>query len=133
MPRLAKDQRIDPSKPQYMCMFCSYRSNEKLHAGGCPHCGNAWPYGAVGALRALQIISGVVFISLSGFLLWAGTVELQNKLHGEKISWGVVAIPLGVGAILVAGGISFFFGRSWLFRVLFVFFGVTLRRRPPRT
>jgi len=132
MPRLAKGQQTDPSKAQYMCMFCSSRSNEKLN-GGCPHCGSAWPYGAAGALRALQVISGVVFISLSALLLWAGTVELQDKLHGEKISWGVVAILPGVGAILVAGGVSCFFGRSWLFRLLFVFFGVTLRRRPPRT
>jgi hypothetical protein len=132
MPLLAKG-RQNESSAKYMCMFCSYRSKEKLQVGGCPDCGSAWPYGTVGALRALQIISGVVFISLSGFFLWFGSIGLQDKLRGEKISWAIVVILLGVGGILVAGAVSSFLGRSWLFRLLLVFFGAGLRRRPPGT
>jgi hypothetical protein len=71
--------------------------------------------------------------SLSGFFLWFGSIGLQDKLRGEKISWAIVAILLGVGGILVAGAVSSFLGRSWLFRLLLVFFGVGLRRRPPGT
>jgi hypothetical protein len=132
MPEFAKQPEADQIGPKYMCMFCSYRSNEKIQVGGCPGCGTAWPYGEHRALRALQIISAVVFISISGFLFYASATALREILHSHKVSWWIFAIPFGVGWIFAAGGVASLFGKSWLFRVLFIFFGVTLRRRSAR-
>jgi len=114
---------------RYMCMFCSSRANAKLPTGGCPGCGTAWPYGEVRALRALQIISGFVFITLGGFCLYFSALVLKDFFPGHKMPWGPFAVLLGVGTIFLVGGLSSFFGKSWLFRVLLIFFGVVLRRR----
>jgi hypothetical protein len=113
-------------------MFCSSRANEKLPPGGCPGCGTAWPYGEVRALRALQVISGFVFVILGGFCIDFSAIVLKDLFQGNKIPWGVFAVLFGVGGIFLAGGFSSFFGQSWLFRLLLVFFGVALRRSGPQ-
>lgn len=115
-----------------MCMFCSYRSNERLPVGGCSHCGSAWPYGKVGALKALQVCSGVLFIVFSGFCFYFSAVALKDILQGDKVPWGIFALLFALGGMFAAGGVSSLFGKSWLFRLLLIFFGVTLRRRRPR-
>jgi hypothetical protein len=129
MPEFAKLQETDQAVEPYMCMFCSSRSNEKLPVGGCPGCGSAWPYGKVRALRVLQIYCGVVFIIFGGLCLYFSAMALKDILQGDKIPWGIFALLFGVGGILLVGGVSSLFGESWLFRVVLVFFGVTLRRR----
>jgi len=112
-------------------MFCSCRSNKKVQVGGCLHCGTAWPYGEIRTLRALQVISGVVFIGMSGFCFYFSAIALQDILRGDKVPWAIFAILLTVGGILAAGGVSSFFGRSWLFRLLLAY-SVVLRRSGPR-
>ena len=129
MPEFPKPQEIDQVVERYMCMFCSHRSNEKLPVGGCPQCGTPWPYGEVRALKALQVVSGIVFIVFSGFCFYFSAIALKDIFRGDKIPWGIFALLSGVGGVLAAGGVSSLFGNSWLFRLLLVFFGVALRRR----
>jgi uncharacterized RDD family membrane protein YckC len=132
LPGFVKQQDTDQIGARYMCMFCSHRSNERLQVGGCPHCGTAWPYGEAGALRALQVIAGLVFVVLGGFCLYVSAVALKGIFQGDKIPWGIFAVTFGVGGTFVTGGVSSFLGKSWLFRLLLVFFGVALRRSGPR-
>jgi hypothetical protein len=129
MPEFPKPQETDQVVERYMCMFCSCRANEKLPVGGCPGCGSAWPYGKVRALQALQVYCGVLFIVFSGFCFYFSAIALKDIFQGDKIPWGIFALLFGLGGILAAGGVSSLFGKSWLLRLLLVFFGVALRRR----
>lgn len=76
----------------------------------------------------LQVVSGIVFVVLSGFCFYFSAIALKDMFQGEKIPWEIVAILFGLGGIFAAGGVSSFLGKSWLFRLLLVFFGVALRR-----
>ena len=116
--------------PSYMCMFCSHHANEKP-VSGCPNCGTAWPYGEVGPLRALQVVAGIMFSVFSGFAFYFSAIVFKDIFQGAKIPWGVFGVLFGLGGILAIGGVSSFFGKSWLFRLLLLVFGVTLRRRSP--
>jgi len=110
-------------------MFCSSRANDKLQAGGCAGCGTAWPYGEVRAVRALQIAAGLLFLVFAVFFFYFSAVALQAIFQGEKMSRGIVALLVGLTGMFAAGGVSSLLGKSWLFRLLLIFFGVTLRRR----
>ena len=129
MPGLAKQPGPDQIGETYMCMFCSSRSNEKLPVGGCAGCGTAWPYGEVRALRALQITSGLLFLVFAVFCFYFSAVALQDIFQAEKMSWGIVALLAVLTGMFAAGGMSSLLGKSWLLRLLLIFFGVSLRRR----
>jgi hypothetical protein len=116
----------------FMCMFCGSRSNEKIQAGGCAGCGTQWTYGAVRALRPLQIITGFVFLLVAVFFFYLGAVAFQDIYQGERMSWGVIALVAGLGGTFFVGGVSSLLGKSWLLRMLLIFSGVVLRRRRPR-
>ena len=132
MPEFPKPQETDQVVERYMCMFCSHRSNEKLPVGGCPHCGTAWPYGEVGALKALQVVSGIVFIVSSGFCFYFSAIALKDIFQGDKIPRGICVILFGLGGTFAVGGVSSFFGKSWLFRLLLASFTMRSRFRSAR-
>jgi hypothetical protein len=69
---------------------------------------------------------------IGGFCLYFSAVALQDIFQGDKISWGIVAVLFAVSATFIAGGVLSLFGKSWLFQLLLVFFGVALRRSGPR-
>ena len=116
-------EESDLTGAKYMCPFCSYRSNEKLQfgVGRCAGCGTRWPNGEVGAMKASQIMGGILFIAISGFCFYFSAIVLNGILRGDKISWWIFAILFGLGGILAAGGVSSFFGKSWLFRLLMAY------------
>ena len=129
MTGFAKRPKTEAMGETYMCMFCSSRSNEKLPAGGCAGCGTAWPYGEVRALRALQITTGLLFLVFAVFCFYFSAVALQDIFQAEKMSWGIVALLAVLTGMFATGGVSSLLGKSWLLRLLLIFFGVSLRRR----
>jgi uncharacterized RDD family membrane protein YckC len=107
-------QKAAPLQTGYICIFCHYRSNEKRV--GCPQCGRPFAYGEVRAMEAIQLVHGVVFTVIGAGLLFIGTKILVSELRlpYPMAPWWVFLIIFVSGALFTAGGLSSFFGNSWL-------------------
>lgn len=105
------DQSVGAVVSGYVCLFCRYRSGEK-HLG-CPNCGRRYGYGEVRAMRALELMNGIVFTVIGGFLLFEDAKILGFVIAGET-PWYIFAMVLAIGGVLAAGGVSALFGRNWL-------------------
>ena len=120
-------QAAESQQTGYICIFCHYRSNEKHF--GCPHCGRQFAYGEVGAMRGIQIVHGVIFAVIGGALLLLGTKILVSELHlpYPMAPWWIFAIIFASGGLFTAGGLSSFFGSSWLLGLILVLFAGNLK------
>ena len=123
LPGFGASAKEAPPPTGYMCLFCHYRSKEK-HVG-CPHCGLRFAYGEVGAMKGIQIIGGVIFTTIGGALLFIGTKILVSELQlpYPMAPWWVFVVIFASGGVLASGGLSAFFGRSWLLHLLLVLCG----------
>jgi len=72
-----------------------------------------------------------VLTALGGFCLYFSAIVLTGILRGDKISWWIFAILFGLGGTLVGGGMSSFWGKLWLFRLL-MNYSVVFRDYRPR-
>jgi uncharacterized RDD family membrane protein YckC len=110
--------KIEAASPGYTCMFCQYRSSEKRV--GCPSCGMAFGYGEIGAMKALQLMQGIIFTLIGCLALYEGVHLALGEIQGTygEIPLWVFALLFAFGGVFAAGGLSSFFGRSWLIRWL---------------
>lgn len=122
LPGFASSQNAEVSQTGYSCIFCHYRSNEKHF--GCPHCGRPFGYGEVGAMKGIQLVHGVIFTMMGGALLFVGMKILVSELRlpYPMAPWWVFVVIFALGGLFAAGGLSSFFGRSWLLGLLLVLF-----------
>ena len=122
LPGFGSSQNTEPSQTGYICIFCQYRSNEKRF--GCPHCGRPFGYGEVGAMKGIQLVHGVIFTTIGGVVLFVGMKILVSELHlpYPMAPWWVFAVIFAAGGLFTAGGLSSFFGRSWLLGLLLILF-----------
>jgi len=106
----------------FICVFCHYRSQKKNF--GCPHCGRPFGYGEERTMKAIQLAHAAVFTLIGGMLILLGVKILINELRlpYEIAPWWVFAVIFGFGGLLAMGGLSSFFGNSWLLRLLFLLF-----------
>ena len=106
----------------FMCVFCKYRSQERHF--GCPGCGRRYSYGEVRIVKAIQLMQAVVFTLIGGFLIVLGLTILVSELRlpYAMAPWWTFTLMFGFGALFVAGGLSSFFGNSWLLGLLLLLF-----------
>jgi hypothetical protein len=106
----------------FMCVFCKYRSHE-THIG-CPRCGRRYGYGEVRTVKAIQLAQAIIFTVIGGFLIVLGLVILVSELRlpYAMAPWWTFTVIFGFGALFVAGGLSSFFGNSWLLGLLLILF-----------
>ena len=106
----------------FMCVFCKYRSHERHF--GCPGCGRRYGYGEVRIVKAIQLMQAVVFTVIGGFLILLGLMILISELRlpYTMAPWWTFTLIFGFGALFVAGGLSSFFGNSWLLGLLLLLF-----------
>jgi uncharacterized RDD family membrane protein YckC len=118
----SSNQTRDVPETRYLCVFCHYRSN--LKNSGCPHCGRPFAYGEVGAMKAIQLIHGVIFTTIGSALVFVGMKILISELRlpYDMAPWWIFVLIFASGALFAAGGLSSFFGSSWLLRLLLVLF-----------
>lgn len=106
----------------FMCVFCKYRSQERHF--GCPRCGRRYGYGEVRTVKVIQLAQAVVFTVIGGFLILLGLSILVSELRlpYAMAPWWTFTLIFGFGALFVAGGLSSFFGNSWLLGLLLLLF-----------
>lgn len=68
---------------------------------------------------------GVVFTTIGAALLFIGTKILISELQlpYPMAPWWVFVVIFAAGGVFAGGGLSSFFGKSWLLRLLIVLFG----------
>jgi hypothetical protein len=121
-------EKAAPPDTGYVCAFCGYHSNEKQ--SGCPHCGRPFGYGEVRAMKGIQFVHGAIFTMIGVALLFIGTKILVGELHTPypMAPWWVFVMIFGFGGLFAAGGLSSFFGRSWLVSLVITLFAGNPRR-----
>ena len=121
LPGFNRRPHVEAPQTGYVCVFCHYSSNEKHF--GCPSCGLP-AYGETFAMRGIQIVHGVIFTTIGAALLFIGTKILITELQSPypMAPWWVFAMIFLSGGVFASGGLSSFFGRSWLLRLLLLSF-----------
>jgi uncharacterized RDD family membrane protein YckC len=109
----SKPDEVVTTPPGYMCLFCHGRASEKHLA--CPNCGRRYGFGEVRAIGALELMNGIIFTLIGGFVLYLAGKTLQFVVAGAT-PWYMAALELVIGGVLMIGGISAFFGRNWLLK-----------------
>ena len=75
-------------------------------------------------MKGIQLVHGVIFTMIGGALLFVGMKILVSKLRlpYPMAPWWVLAVIFAAGSLFAAGGLSSFFGRSWLLGLLLFLF-----------
>ena len=91
---------------------------------GCPNCGRQFGYGKARVVKTIVVAQGVVFTLIGGSLFFVGLKVLVSELRlpYEMAPWWIFVIIFSSAAVFAVGGISSFFGKTWLLRFLLFFF-----------
>jgi hypothetical protein len=110
----------EPKK--YFCVFCHFCANQ-MHFG-CPNCGRQFGYGKARVVKTIVMAQGILFTLIGGFLFFVGLKILISELHlpYEMAPWWIFVIMFSIAAVFTVGGISSFFGKTWLLRFLLFLF-----------
>jgi uncharacterized RDD family membrane protein YckC len=103
----------------YQCAFCGHRENDRqLH---CPSCRASIPLGQTRVVLAHSLMSGVVFSIIGAVVLIIAVNVISFVIDGDT-PWPIEALIFGFGMLFAAGGVSAFFGKNWLTRLLILIF-----------
>jgi uncharacterized RDD family membrane protein YckC len=108
-----------PTSQGYQCAFCGHRENDRwLH---CPNCRASIPLGETRVVLALGLVSGFVFSIIGAVVLIIAVKVISFVIDGDT-PWPIEALIFGFGMLFASGGVSAFFGKNWLMRLLILVF-----------
>ena len=108
----------------YQCILCDYQGEK---SSVCPGCGRVG-YVPTGALRAMLMMTGIIFTFLGawlGYVTWWTINErlLDDRLQRAGTPWGIIFIIFTACALSLSGGLSSILGKKWLIRMIMAFAG----------
>ncbi len=108
-----------PTSQGYQCAFCGHRENDRWLR--CPSCRAPIPLGETRVVLALGLVSGFVFSIIGAVVLFIAVKVISFVIDGDT-PWPIEALIFGFGMLFAAGGVSAFFGKNWLMRLLILIF-----------